>query len=120
MDGFAEEEETPEESAAIEPLEPFDSIEPFDAAEKHSAPTTEHTVPRESTEADDEIRQAIRAALLGEFRLYCRRNNLYEGEAADRVNNIFLEEIGDIILENTGSGFELIEDYREDVENWLS
>ena len=111
LDGFAEAEETPAE----EPV----SIEAFDAAEKHSEPTIEHTLPKEDAEADDEIRAAVHAALLGEFRLYCRRNNLYEGEAADRVNNVFLDEIGDIILENTGSGFELIEDYREDVENWL-
>ena len=70
-------------------------------------------------DSQDEIRDALQAALMGEFRLYCRRNNLYEGEAADRVNNIFLDEIGDVVLENTGSGFELVEDYREDVVNWL-
>lgn len=81
--------------------------------------TTDHTEKSAGEDAPDEIRDALNAALMGEFRLYCRRNNLYEGEVADRVNNIFLDEIGDVVLENSGGGFELIEDYREDVENWL-
>jgi len=92
-----------------------DEIIPFDDTAESAAEGDEPA----ADEAADELRDALRAALMGEFRLYCRRNNLYEGEVADRVNNIFLDEIGDVVLENSGGGFELIEDYREDVENWL-
>ena len=39
----------------------------------------------------------------------------YEGEAQDRVNTYFLDIIGDVILED----FTFIEDYREDIEEWM-
>ena len=73
----------------------------------------------ESADADVQIRAGLRAALAGQFRAWCRENNLYEGEAADRINTLFLDEMGDVVLEDTGIGFRLIEDYREDVEQWL-
>lgn len=73
----------------------------------------------ESADADQQIRDGLRAALAGQFRAWCRENNLYEGEAADRINTLFLDELGDVVLEDSGSGFTLIEDYREDVEQWL-
>lgn len=76
-----------------------------------------------NTESDscisDQIRDGLRAALDGRFRAWCRENSLYEGEAADRINTVFLDELGDVVLEDSGSGFTLIEDYREDVEQWL-
>ena len=48
-----------------------------------------------------------------------RENGLYEGDAADRINGIFLERIGDIVLEPDGVGFRFVDDYREDSEEWL-
>ncbi len=72
-----------------------------------------------SADADEQIRAGLRAALAGRFRAWCRENSLYEGEAADRINTLFLDELGDVVLEDSGSGFALIEDYREDVEQWL-
>ena len=82
-----------------------------------TAPETER---EETAEADDgRIREGLRAALDGRFRAWCRENSLYEGEMADRINTVFLDEIGDVVLEDGGSGFTLIEDYREDIENWL-
>lgn len=68
----------------------------------------------------DDIKEAVRAVLDGRFSEYCRSNGLFEGDAADRINNIFLEEIGDIILLDEGVGYTLIEDYRSDTEQWLS
>lgn len=74
----------------------------------------------EANGSDDAgIRAGLRAALDGKFRAWCRENGLYEGEIADRINTVFLGEIGDVVLEDGGSGFTLIEDYREDVEQWL-
>ncbi len=68
---------------------------------------------------DDIITGGVASALRGRFREYCRENGLYDGEAADRINTLFLDIIGDILLEDPGNGYRIIEDYREDAENWL-
>ncbi len=39
--------------------------------------------------------------------------------AAERVNEHFLSVLGDVVLLATEDGFSLIEDYREDTEQWL-
>ena len=42
-------------------------------------------------------------------------------DAFERINEAFLDsDIGDIILESDGEGYTVIEDYREDVADWLS
>ena len=42
-------------------------------------------------------------------------------DAFERINEAFLDsDIGDIILESDGEGYAIIEDYREDVADWLS
>ena len=64
---------------------------------------------------EDFMRSAVRAALEGSFREWARENGYYEGEAQDRVNTYFLDIIGDVILED----FTFIEDYREDIEEWM-
>lgn len=38
---------------------------------------------------------------------------------AERINELFLDILGDIVLEENEGGFCVIEDYREDVEEWL-
>ncbi len=82
--------------------------------------TTKSPVPeKHATPEENTLRDGLQAALLGEFRSYCRKNSLYEGDLSDRINSVFLEELGDVVLESTDKGFTLIEDYREDVENWL-
>ena len=67
----------------------------------------------------DTLRDALRAALAGRFRAFCRERSLYEGELADRLNTLFLDLIGDVVLEPGELGFALVEDYREDAEEWL-
>ena len=37
----------------------------------------------------------------------------------ERVNDLFTEYIGDVVFELSGEGYQIIEDYREDVEEWL-
>ena len=64
-------------------------------------------------------KDALRAALDGRYEKYCREVSLHEGELADRINSIFIDVIGDVVLEDRGCGFELIEDYREDIINWI-
>lgn len=93
----------------------FDSVEAYEPAidipvEKESANTEA---------ASCGIVDALAAALGGKFREYCRANSLYDGEVADRINTVFLDIIGDVVLEDCGNGYQIIEDYREDAENWL-
>lgn len=38
----------------------------------------------------------------------------------DKINESLLEVIGDIVVENDGFSYRIIEDYREDIEEWLS
>ncbi len=82
-----------------------------------SADLAEKSDKIEKSEAsdDDIIKSAIVAALEGRFREFARSRGIYEGELADRVNNIFLDYLGDVIIED----FTLIEDYREDVLEWM-
>ena len=63
----------------------------------------------------DFMRSAVMAALDGRFREWAKESGYYEGEAQDRVNTYFLDIIGDVILED----FTFIEDYREDIEEWM-
>ena len=39
---------------------------------------------------------------------------------ADKINEVFCDNFGDVILENLGDGYTVIPDYREDIENWLT
>jgi len=80
---------------------------------------TQEQEPPKAENSDCGIRDALAAALDGGFRNYCRANSLYDGEVADRINTLFLDIIGDVVLEDCGNGYEIIEDYREDAENWL-
>lgn len=68
---------------------------------------------------EDIIRLGVKSALEATFAEFCRARGIHQGELADRINNVFIDVLGDVILEDHGAGFELIEDYREDTENWL-
>lgn len=70
--------------------------------------------------ADGAEKEAVRAALRGDFRNYCRANGLFDGDMASKINEIFLELIGDVVLLDENGEYGLIEDYREDVLEWLS
>ncbi|MFA5561777.1 MAG: TerB N-terminal domain-containing protein [Eubacteriales bacterium] len=45
--------------------------------------------------------------------------DMLEDRAADLVNECFAEHFGDIILEPTGQGYRIIEDYKDEVTEWL-
>lgn len=64
---------------------------------------------------DEFMKNSVRAALDGRFVGWAKSVGLYEGEAQDRVNTYFLDIIGDVILEE----YTFIEDYREDIEEWM-
>lgn len=70
-------------------------------------------------DGDDLIREALSAALNGNFHDFCRDRQIYDGVLSDRINTKFLDLIGDIVLEESGSSYIIIEDYREDIETWM-
>ena len=80
----------------------------------------EVTKEMKTEDKDAGIRPALRAALDGLFGEYCRSVGAFPGDIADRVNTVMLDYLGDVALETNGGGYELIEDYREDIEAWLS
>lgn len=58
---------------------------------------------------------ALTAALDGRFAAYCRAVGEFPGRMAERINEIFMDEMGDIVLE---ADYSVIEDYREEAEEW--
>ena len=44
----------------------------------------------------------------------------YVDTVAEKINEAFSDNFGDVILEDTGDGYTVISDYREDVKNWLT
>jgi hypothetical protein len=48
------------------------------------------------------------------------RLGLTAAAAAERVNEAMLTVLGDVLLLPDGDSFSLIEDYREDAEQWLN
>ena len=81
---------------------------------KEENPQETDEPPKEPTD-ENFMRSAAMAALDGRFREWAKESGYYEGEAQDRVNTYFLDIIGDVILED----FTFIEDYREDIEEWM-
>lgn len=80
---------------------------------EENSPETEEN--KEEPTDENFMRSAAMAALEGRFREWAKESGYYEGEAQDRVNTYFLDIIGDVILED----FTFIEDYREDIEEWM-
>ena len=50
---------------------------------------------------------------------YTPPSGFEEDMLADGINEAFTELIGDVVLERTHAGYKIIEDYREDVYQWL-
>ena len=84
-------------------------------------PAEEECAP--SNENDAVFETFIRAALDGDG----KRMNEIAKEASElleslveRINDSFMDTIGDVVLEmDSDGGYQIIEDYREDVEEWL-
>ena len=65
------------------------------------------------------LKDALRAALDGRYSEYCRSVGAFEGDMADRINTKMLDVLGDVLLESDGATYRIIEDYREECEEWL-
>ncbi len=75
--------------------------------------------PEDDSDEDTLLREALSAALNGHFHDFCRDHQIYDGVLADRINTKFLDILGDIVLEENGKSYRIIEDYREDIETWM-
>jgi hypothetical protein len=63
-------------------------------------------------------KEAVAALLAGQYNAFCRDHGLFPGRMAEQINEIFLELVGDILVEADGNRYQLIEEYREDAESW--
>lgn len=91
-----------------------------------SAPTVEFNVEiaesdgEELTEALSDYLDFIRAARDGDImaqRKFAADRGLLPSSIADRINEISADILGDILLEEGSSGYQIIEDYAEDFKN---
>ncbi len=124
----AEQEQHLDAALQMEKAEPMSDSEPMEEIEGEissdllgemlEVAVDEPAVQAKSDEEDEFIRNALLQALSGRFHEYCRENGIYDGVLADRINTMFLDIIGDVVLEESGSSYTIIEDYREDIEQW--
>lgn len=56
----------------------------------------------------------------GDWQQYLRDIHTPEGVMVENINNMAMDTIGDIVLEDSGDGLELIEDYRQDIEEYIN
>ena len=95
-------------------------------AEPDDTPAQTEEIPAETVdtaETPDEAdagayaieKAALAAALDGRFAAYCRSVGAFPGKMADRINGIFMDEMGDIVLE---ADYTVVPDYREEAEKW--
>lgn len=83
--------------------------------------TPQPSVDEEQEKDGDEWSSFLRLFLSGgDWQGYLRKVHVPEGVMVEDINNRMMDEIGDIVLEDDGSGLRLIEDYRADIEQMLS
>ncbi len=83
-------------------------------------PTVESNVPSESTGDDYGLTKEEIGYLCG----LCEGNNTYVGDipeetVVERINEAFSDNFGDVVIDFDGDSFTLIEDYREEITEWL-
>ena len=110
-------EDTPDLSEKIPQAEETPVIsEPEDPVGNSAVPAQTQS---DNSDEDSLLRDALTAALNGSFHDFCRDHQIYDGVLADRINTKFLDILGDIVLEENGKSYSIIEDYREDIETWM-
>ena len=46
-------------------------------------------------------------------------HSIDDDATVERINEAFSDGFGDVIIEDTGDGFAIIEDYKEEIYEWL-
>ena len=74
-----------------------------------------------ATPADTAVARGVAAYLEGGVTptAVARALGLPEALLADKINEAFLVDYGDVLLEPSSDGYQLIEDYRKEAEEWL-
>lgn len=119
-------EKSPEEVARAAELAPGeDWAEPvsgevsFDVPPDGNAPA-EETAPKSALRDESAVKDALRTLLSGgTLKETAERWGLFCDDLAARVNEEAYDRIGDVVLVGDGT-WELIPDYREDVEEWIN
>ena len=102
----SDEEEAQNDKTEIEIEVAFSAI----SEETKEAPTDADIIQLSAYDID-----ILKSAMLKEVNF-----DLDTGAAAERINELFYGIVGDIVLEISEDEIRLIEDYREDIENWLN
>lgn len=86
-----------------------------------SAPQEQDVTHRvESCTPGDTLGDAARAALVRAYDYtYCDGEGMSDDAAAEEINEYFVELIGDVVLEHDGEFYKIIDDYKEDIEQWM-
>jgi len=87
-----------------------------------SPPETERIIAQNTSVSNETTaaKECLRAAINGSFRRHCRDHGFFADDMASKINEIFLDIMGDIVLSDEDGDYKLIEDYREDVTEWLN
>ena len=54
------------------------------------------------------------------FARLAAEHHLLTDTLAERLNEALYDAVGDAVAEDTGTGYALLEDYRDDVEEWIN
>lgn len=101
--------------ADLQPAQPMSAAPPQPAAPQPVAP-------QPAAEASGEP-QAIHFLRLlvedGDWQQYLRQIHVPQGVMIENINSQMMDTLGDIVIDDTGDGPELIEDYRPDIEKMI-
>ena len=110
---------TMETIAPAEPVAPVESTATTEAAEPEKTPEPlKPTAPLKDIDSMTPTTPAVSQAASPGL-AFLRHHHIPEGVMVEQINDKAMDSIGDIVLEDDGNGLKLIEDYREDVEQWL-
>jgi len=84
----------------------------------HSAIAEDATENSDTAGSNTMEQLAVAALLQGNYLMFCRENQLFPGQEAEKINEIFLTLVGDILIEVDNNQYNLIEEYREDAAQW--
>lgn len=90
--------------------------------EKDSAPPVAYDTSVDRYGLDDKRIDFIRYALEGDsekMKKIASEIGDFPDSIAERINEVFADGFGDVILETDGENYTVIEDYREDISAWL-
>ena len=85
-----------------------------------SASAFEHVPATETVESNYSKYEDMLLKLIDDrdlsFEVLCRESGLFPDSAASDINESFSEEIGDIVLENEGGKYVLVEEYVDELK----